>query len=94
MILAVEVFSVAIGGELGEVVAVFAVQDGVDGSLAADVLDLSSAEIVGGSKDVGVRIREGGYHRFPEVQTHVGIGLLEADFIEEMMDEGVDDLCL
>ena len=39
--LTVQTFGIAVGGELAEAVALFTMQDGVDGGLATDVLNLS-----------------------------------------------------
>ena len=86
--LTVQTFGIAVGGELVEAVAVVSMQDGVDGSSATDVLNLSAAEVVAGGEDMGVGIAERGHHRLPEALAHGGIGLFELDFVEEAALKG------
>jgi len=74
-------FGIAVGRELAEAIAFFAMQDGVDGGLATDVLYLSAAEVIASGEGVGVGIAERGHHRLPEALAHGGIGLLELDLI-------------
>ena len=78
-----EALGVAVGGEAGEVVAFLAAEDGIDGGLATDVLDLSAAEVVGGGEGECIGIAEPGNHHLPDATTDGGVGLLEADFVEE-----------
>ena len=68
--LIVKLFSVAIRIENFHGIPPAAIQDGIDGELAGDVLHLAAAEVVGRCKGGAFVKGEGGEHGVPDLLTH------------------------
>lgn len=62
-----------------------AVEDGVDGVFAGNVFDLAAAQVVGCGEGGALVRRERWNHRVPDLLAHGGVGLLEADLVEESL---------
>ena len=74
-------FGLAIGMEDVQGRLLAAVQDGIDGEFASDVLHLAAAEFVGRCEGSALGRGEGGEHRMPYLLPDGRVRPLETDFV-------------
>ncbi len=86
--LTVDPFGLAIGMEDVQGRLLAAVQDGIDGEFASDVLHLTAAEVVSRCEIGALGRSEGGEHRVPDLLPDGRVRALETDFVEEAALEG------
>ena len=64
-------------------------QDAIDGVVAGDILDLSTAEVVLGGQGADIGIAQRGEHLVPDAHAGLQRGLVELDLVEETTLEGL-----